>query len=512
LERDELLYNYFSGRTDTYALQQRDGTYRNIKEPVTPTLYKSHCQGKLTLSIYPTSLGACQVAVIDIDSLTPQAQDRLLFIKRWLAQKEIPSFIEPSGRRGYHLWLVLKKWLPVKKVHRLLKAAVDEAEEELGKPSYLIEIFPTPAPGLGKCVKLPFGKHQVTGNFTKFVDERFIPYPDWGVGVIDSSLPISEDQLDWVIADLPEEVPAKAPQRGLPCFSRMMEGVDEGFRHIASFRLPVMLYRQGMDQELAKFTLLKWNLERNRPPLEEKQIGYNIRDAYTGKYGLGCPDIEAAGFCSPDCPVWSKRFNEIDEKVQTETFKIERLMKVTSSPPTYKVIIDSQEVQLSSDDLLLLRNFKKKVAMQLNIIPYIGLTQKGWEKILSSLLSAVEMDEAPPDASDEMRYIDAIYSWIEKTPKAEEPADIEAGKPLEDEEYYYFRSKDILRALELEYRLKPKPHELWAIVRCHGGQIWPKRVRDRIFKLWRLPKRKEEEVTPGETEEVTPGEGPPEWF
>lgn len=135
---------------------------------------------------------------------------------------------------------------------------------------------------------------------------------------------IHQEAIDRVLQTLPKEPPqeteVKAPPKGsanLPCFAKMLAGVKEGFRHIASFRLAVMLYRQGMDQQLARATLLKWDTERNHPPLGDKHISRNITDAYTGKYSLGCPDIEFGGYCSENCVIYlSRGFQAVGYKVK----------------------------------------------------------------------------------------------------------------------------------------------------------------------------------------------------
>ncbi|MCL0035019.1 hypothetical protein M1N21_03840 [Dehalococcoidia bacterium] len=502
----EELLQFLVGRTDAYAVQQVDGSYLAIRKPLTAGLLEEHVAGRRTLGTYlVTSDGKARCGVYDFDERTDTVRQYLLWLKRWFQHWEIELGIESSGSRGYHGWIITKEFIPAFKLIKLLKLALHQLQEEVGV-SIRIEVFPKQAMAqdLGNLIKLPWGIHRKSGKRTTFLGEDFKPLPDWGASFIEGLPVIGEATLDEILAEYPEEgreeaaTPAQ-PANGkvaLPCFTRMLQGVKEGFRHIASFRLAVMLYRQGMDQQLAKATLLKWDMERNQPPLGERQIGYNLRDAYSGKYKLGCPDIEAVGYCSEDCPVYRKRNGERDRRVEApppDTVGLRRILKLGTDPPKYEVEVDGNVLRLKHEQLFNLREFQKLYHQKFDIIPNVGMKQRDWFEYVNKLQNQMERHEAPPDAADRSRYIDLIWQWLETTTPAQSEADVEAGRPIQKNDRFYFKAGAAQEYLKTRHRLNIERSELWALIRQFGGMEKPQvlRVGKNTFRLWSLPMRVE---------------------
>ncbi len=493
-----LLEAHFLGRKDIYAVHNESGDYTAIRRPVTQEVLLAHCKGQRTIASYPTNnMGNTPFAVLDIDQRGLTPQEIALFIKRWLGHFNIPVFMEDSGRKGYHLWVIFKCFVPASKATRLLNIAVAEYKAEYGEPPFRLEPpFPrqlhTTIDHPGNAVKLPWGIHQVTKNPTYFLADDFTPLADWGLEQVNLGVKVTEVDLDVILAEYPEAkeeraaAPAKTAQ--LPCFAAMMEGVGEGVRHIASLRLACHLYRQGMPEALALATLLEWDRSYNKPPLGTNHMERNVRDAYTGKYKLGCADIEAAGFCSPECPIYRKRYLEGDQRVEVAAVALQTLIKVGSHPPTYRATIDGYQVELEPDDLLRLSRFKKKVMMELNFIPSIGMTQKQWETAVDEKLRQVVCEPAPADAADRAEVVELIRDWLESAPKAETAEDVQAGRPVERENTWCFRAKDAVSYLRAKHQIVIKKSALWSMVRDAGGDTTSVRVGRKSFSLWVLPK------------------------
>ncbi len=511
-QRARLLETYFVGRRDIYAVQNEMGEYTATRRPLSPELLLAHCKGQRTIATYPANdIGNTPFAIIDIDRKDAPAEEFALFVKRWLAHFRVPAFIEFSGRKGYHIWVIFKCWVPAAKATRLLSIAIRQHEAELGEPGFQLEPpFPrqprTTIEHPGNSVKLPWGVHQVSGNFAYFVDDDFLPLPDWGVQAISQAQRVTEADLDAILAEFPEVEPAPAPpsrKQQLPCFGAMMEGVGEGVRHIASLRLACHLYRQGMPETLALSTLLEWDHNYNKPPLGAKRIERNVSDAYTGKYKLGCADIEAAGFCDTECPIYRKRYLESDQRVEAAatTVALQELIKLSSHPPTYRAVIDGYQVELETDDLLRLTRFQKKVAEILNFIPNLGMTQKQWLAMVDEKLRLVVCESAPADAADRAEVVELILDWLESAPKAEAAEDVEAGRPVERESTWYFRAKDAVSYLRAKHQIVVKPAALWSVIRDTGGDTTSVRVGRKSFSLWALPKREAEAAEAPEEEE-----------
>ncbi|GAI99582.1 unnamed protein product, partial [marine sediment metagenome] len=69
---------------------------------------------------------------------------------------------------------------------------------------------------------------------------------------------------------------------------------------------------------------------------------------------------------------------------------------------------------------------------------------------------------------------------------------VEAGRPVKKEDGYFFRMKDAVNYLAKHHRLSVEPGELYRVVKDAGGGTQSVRL-GKVFKLWSLPVRKEEE-------------------
>src|SRR6266568_1246457 len=86
-----------------YAVQQRDGSYWRVVEPLTLALLAAHLEGRWTLGTYLLDEQCrCSFAVFDADGVDGLWQ--LLSLAVELARQGIPTVLEAS-RRGGHLWV-----------------------------------------------------------------------------------------------------------------------------------------------------------------------------------------------------------------------------------------------------------------------------------------------------------------------------------------------------------------------------------------------------------------------
>ena len=520
----QILRKHFVGRTDAYALQQADGSYLAIRKPFTDDLLEKHVQGQITLGTYlVTSEGMARCGVYDFDEKTDNVRYALKWLKRWFEHWGIPLYIEPSGVKGYHGWVLLGDFVPAWMIIKVLKLALRQLEEREGI-TCRVEVFPKQAVAqdLGNLIKLPWGIHRKSGKRTSLLDENLGLLPDWGLGLIRPLEEPAQEALARILDEHPEEDPPAAPpppgqgaapkQGGFvafpPCYFRLEEGVPEGSRHIASFRLAVMMFRGHVEQQKAQAKLLQWDAERNQPPLGDKHILQNVKDAYTGKYSLGCPDIEATGYCSPDCPLYKKRWHEHDRRTKakpSDSISIKSLTKVGTNPPYYRCRLNGGEIVMTLPDLMTQSKFKRKIAETFNVIPNIGMKQLEWEIQVNELLTAMDYESAATDATDQSRYMDLIWQWLETTASAQNKTDVEAGRPVEKEESYFFRARDVQEFLKKRFGLNIERSELWMLIRQAGGkeQVGV-RVGDSVLRLWALPKRRHdhEEPKPKESEDI----------
>lgn len=268
------------GNPDAYAKQNEDGSWLPVREPLDDAVLVGHLEKRITVGTYVghriatgrstgvPELGSATVArtlVLDYDT-GDAARTQANEARRALLALHVPETnigIEFSGRKGYHVWVVLQKPVPNAELRRLGRAALVLAEH----PS-ATEVFPKQdeVRDLGNLVKLPGGVHRVSGRENNFIGMVPIPMP-----------PASWQR---VLAGLPEEVRAKHSgpvDNRFPCLASIQEGVSEGGRNIQLFHLATMFRRHGAEDELVSIILQHVNSLGD--PLDDAELESIVRSS-----------------------------------------------------------------------------------------------------------------------------------------------------------------------------------------------------------------------------------------
>src|SRR5437763_9083918 len=153
-EEDVAAYaSLFVQNWDVYAVQQHDGSYWRVEEPLDLPMLSAHLAGRWTLGTYVLNQdSACSFAVFDADSMDGLAL--LIDLADELRRHGILALLEAS-RRGGHLWLHCSESTPAWKVRAwLLPYALATGVEFYPKQEML-------APGgSGSLMRLPLGIHR----------------------------------------------------------------------------------------------------------------------------------------------------------------------------------------------------------------------------------------------------------------------------------------------------------------------------------------------------------------
>ena len=190
--------NFFQGRENVHARMWltpngRVG-YSPVKLPITPEIVKKHLTGRYTIGSYQLKLnGTISWAVLDLDvdkrflknflesrrtynQMMDWMRDWMVDAKEKLRKEGIDSYIEDSGFKGYHLWVLFENPIPAGVVKGFLmkfKESLKELSEE-----YHLEIFPKQTKvrenSYGNLVKLPGGVHLKTERRSYFLENEDI--------------------------------------------------------------------------------------------------------------------------------------------------------------------------------------------------------------------------------------------------------------------------------------------------------------------------------------------------
>lgn len=196
-----LILETFAGRDDIYSTEVVCGNQHRKTElqelPLTEEQIAEHLRGDQTIGTYvqrPNSTVKFIVWDIDIskqfilkygnsgpefDACLGHAYHKALEIQKILDNKGMHGYIEFSGYRGYHVWLFLSEWIPV----RFANMFTDRIEEELVlEDDITVECFPNKvrikAGRFGQILKIPCGIHVRSGKRSCFVDDDGEPVVD----------------------------------------------------------------------------------------------------------------------------------------------------------------------------------------------------------------------------------------------------------------------------------------------------------------------------------------------
>ncbi len=152
----------FIHTTEHYAVQQRDGSYWRVCEPLTPGLVAAHLEGRITLGTYFLDcVSCCRFAVFDADS--DDGLEKLAHLHQQLAMSGIPSLLEAS-RRGGHLWIHFSEPAPASHARAWLLPYAND---------YGVEFYPKQdmlgSGGSGSLIRLPLGVHRKSRGWYPFL-------------------------------------------------------------------------------------------------------------------------------------------------------------------------------------------------------------------------------------------------------------------------------------------------------------------------------------------------------
>jgi len=341
------LRRLFVNRDDCYCIQKRDGGYIKVDGSLTNDILQQHLKGELTVGAYQLGIdNTVKYLCFDFDpehlTNTRRAAQNLLAVlfeqhreaddverpRVWSSAVLLEASRWPDD--SYHIWVLFSipvhakvaRWLGL----RCLELASLNPRE--------IEVFPKQTElskdrRYGNFVKLPLGKHQAAGKWSRILNpEDFEPLPNnvlfycWGISFSESDyakiMDFKEKRHVQTTLAFPKNF--KRRQRLTPpCIGKLLLGISEGYRNEAALRLSCFLLNfRGDDPDRVWVRLRDWNM-RNKPPLSEVKLRSVFNSAKKHGYVFGCEDVLLQNFCDKGvCGIFAKlqkRFQRLVAKL-----------------------------------------------------------------------------------------------------------------------------------------------------------------------------------------------------
>ena len=192
----------FVGREDIYCKESinynRKRSFTPQMIPLTEKEIEKHLKGETTLDTYiQRQNSTVRHIVYDIDiskkillkysndtdeykGYMKQAAAKASTVIEKLRHFGISAYVELSGNRGFHIWIFLVEWIPVRYAVMFNEIVLNGVLND--NDDITIECFPNKTRvkqgKLGQVIKLPYGLHIKTEKRSYFIDEDGNPYRD----------------------------------------------------------------------------------------------------------------------------------------------------------------------------------------------------------------------------------------------------------------------------------------------------------------------------------------------
>ena len=234
-------------------------------EPLTAETLLPHLRGERSISVAPYDMnGQARCIALDFDvcnktvaelqndpgAKLPEVLRIALDVQKQAKRLGMRSLLEFSGYRGYHLWLPMEAPISVSEATTLglllTKDVPDAAETGI-----TVERFPKAksvrAEQMLPVLKLPCGRHPVTGSWCPLLDEQGKPFKDAAWELL-GFIPNSPQQVRRLLSDGSTQTLSRtgAPQELLPieALAPLSQGIESVLKHCIIIRQLCQMARQ----------------------------------------------------------------------------------------------------------------------------------------------------------------------------------------------------------------------------------------------------------------------------
>jgi hypothetical protein len=185
------LFSIFYVDDKKFGRQQKDGSYKLVKETITVVTIDDMLQNQKSLLTYQelhvVNNARIKWICIDLDISKKEIDSNLVnpenlkivkeaadIICVFLEAKKIPFFLEFSGRRGFHIWIIFDKLTSKENGYKLIEYIHQNVKDKLN-PIIIADKFPkTPnispnTKGIGFGIKLPLSQNKGNEKLSFFL-------------------------------------------------------------------------------------------------------------------------------------------------------------------------------------------------------------------------------------------------------------------------------------------------------------------------------------------------------
>jgi len=468
------------------------GRRATVREPVTLDLWERHIVGEGGFGIGITPIrddATCVFGAIDVDVYPLD----IVALNEKVQKLGLPVIVCRTKSGGAHVYVFFSEPVPASDV----RAALSEWAPLLGcRPD--VEIFPKQTrlagdedvgqdnSGCGSWINIPYnGGARSTRYALDDAGEALSP-EGFLERVADRATSRAElaafrPKLPTVDEDLLFEAP--------PCLEELARRGFGDWQNNGLFNIAVYLKKRFPDDLIGLPDRLEaYNRRLMDPPtLRHESLGI-ARSVLKKAYRYKCKDQPVCAACDPELCRTRKFGVRGGLKGSDLGVAFGELVKVETDPPTWLWDVDGARLELTSDQIIDQRLFRKVALNALDrLLPLIQA--QAWDKLVNEKLATVNRKKVPEDATKDGQLLVHLQRFCTSRVRGRSLDEILMGKPFTDAtlKRVFFCSSDFLQYLQQHRVNGVSEKDLYILLRDRDLETHSGDVKGKPLSYWSLP-------------------------
>jgi hypothetical protein len=418
-------------------------TARTVRAHITEELWRKHLSGEASLGVIPIRANnTCYWGCIDIDQYGISHVD----LVRMLSRHKLPLIVCRSKSGGAHMFLFMAEPVPAEEIQAYLR----NVAVLLGYGN--TEVFPKQ-----KQVAIERGDLGSWLNMPYFGGDESDRYciDDQGRGMTTDDFAVYADSLRQPAVFLQQQPTERSPEvqetgkksspdfgDGPPCMQHLSAvGYPEGSRNKGLFALAVFAKKKfgGKWQEMVE----KWNRDFFDPPLPSSEVSEILRGHEKKDYYYTCKEQPIASHCNSQVCRTRKYGVGGDDDFPV----ISGLSVLDTDPPLWFMDVEDARVELTTEELQQYRSFHR-ICMEKLFKCFRMMKQDAWLQVVSEAMRSATRIDAPSEVGRAGHFYELLTEFLTNRHRGTQREDLLVGRPIIEDERYYFRLQDLMRFLE----------------------------------------------------------------